>query len=83
VDIELLNCPFCGSEAEVKESKSGYGLCHGFRVVCTGCHTSSLHVVYDWVYLLYRGKRDITLTKDEAEHEVAAMWNRRESATNA
>ena len=83
MDIELLNCPFCGGTAEVKEGATSYGECRGFRAKCTRCHITTLQVVYDWMYLLYHGRENITLTKDEAEHEVAAAWNRREGAANA
>ena len=44
---------------------------------CPACQIKTHPVTFDWMYLLYKGKTEVTLTQAEATQDAAAAWNRR------
>jgi Lar family restriction alleviation protein len=64
--IELLPCPFCGSEAEFKTGFAGMNAV----VRCTGC---GIFIQCFPIFHEYSGD----YMKEETFNKVADMWNRR------
>lgn len=67
---ELLPCPFCGGQAEIKESNVFMRAAAIVR--CKTCHCSTSLLITGLELL---SRRDITM--EEAVKESVASWNRR------
>ena len=74
---ELLPCPFCGHEPEIKHSNVYGNNC--VRVRCPSCQVGNEPII-EGTYMIFGGKTNVTFTIDEAEQIAVSRWNRRESA---
>lgn len=74
-EFEIKACPCCGGMAEVKEIEKF--TCQGFIVKCKKCHVGT-NPVYVAGYLVFKGRKNVTVTRDMAIREVVRVWNRRE-----
>ena len=73
----LLNCPFCGGAAELKDMRV-YAT-NAARVACAGCHTATMPII-EGKYMQYGGEKDVTFELSEARREAARLWNTRGGA---
>lgn len=74
VESEMLEtCPFCGGRPYIQTHDLG-GACVEARVVCAGCHVSTVRECQSW-RVLYGGD---DLTRTLAIGRAISMWNRRD-----
>lgn len=74
VESEMLEtCPFCGGRPWVQVYELGE-TCVEARVVCAGCHVSTVRECQSW-RVLYGGD---DLTRTLAIGRAISMWNRRD-----
>lgn len=75
---ELKPCPFCGSNAQIKEAR--IYLDRGWKVQCNKCKIATLPVLIDHPILTSSGLDESTrYTSEQAKKIVADIWNRRKA----
>lgn len=76
-DKKLKPCPFCGGEAEIRESKREHPFSSGedniFTVVCTVCGCAPFPAAEKNIYY----KHDFEERKQQLKVKAAKLWNRR------
>ena len=65
---ELKNCPFCGSEVEIKIIQSGIGLRSAIRCKNTDCYMGYPGGFTSW---------HTDESEEQVEERLATAWNRR------
>lgn len=70
---ELLPCPFCGGEAELKRGKLYFD--DTVQIHCTECHIHTPKIAIE-CYMWFDGKWDY-MTEEMAIERSAKRWNRR------
>ena len=75
-EVELLPCPFCGSNAVARDCK--LILSDGIIVQCSKCQARQTLVLIDHPRLTVNGLDESTrYTREQAIEKAASEWNRR------
>ena len=74
-EIELKPCPCCGGKAEMRENHVYMDV--GVSVRCTECNLHTRVILCDCTYMYFHGEKNVCITRERAEREVARLWNKR------
>ncbi len=75
--MQIMPCPFCGSEAAIIKHHFGYNYReNSYCVRCTKCYCKSPSITAT-TYMWYHGKQNFVVTDEKAIHDCVAKWNTR------
>jgi hypothetical protein len=75
-EIKLKPCPFCGGEAQIKDTH--VYMDEAIKIYCSRCACSIFPVLINHPRLTARGLNESTrYTREQAINEAAKKWNRR------